>query len=520
LTQLDKSDALALGREAKNELSRRRLLDYCTLMDRRYESARHLKLLADRLEALERRDIRRLIVAMPPRHGKSRMCSQLFPSWLLGRRPEGSIVLASYGSELAEQNSRRVRELLGEATYPFEAAVSSDSRAVNRWQTTAGGVVIAAGVGSALTGFGADAMIVDDPIADRASAESPAVRNATWDWFSDVARTRLHAGAIQLLIATRWHEDDPTGRILNSPMAKEWEFLSLPALRDDEPDPLGRDPGEPLWPERYPASELPSVERGEITSRSFAALYQQRPVPAEGHVFKTAWFENRYTELPSHFTKIVCWLDAAAKTGVRNDYSAIVKIGVSNNAYFILDVWRDRVEFPGLIRRVGMLPDEELAPSTIYVEDTSNAVALIQAVKSETHMPIVAVPAKGSKESRAEGVTGVCEAQKVFLPREASWLTDFERELFGFPAVKNDDMVDAFIGALSKIAMQPRAMSWTWGANGVEDIYDGTPGGAKEWREFCKKRDAEEAARQEALLPAPTSGGMGLALSSIIKGGL
>jgi predicted phage terminase large subunit-like protein len=128
------------------------------------------------------------------------------------------------------------------------------------------------------------------------------------------------------------------------------------------------------------------------------------------------------------------------------------------------------VEFPGLIRRVSLLPAEEFAPSTIYVEDTSNAVALIQAIRGETHMPIVAVPAKGSKESRAEGVTGVCEAQKVFLPREAPWLVDFERELFASPAGKNDDQVDAFVGALSKVAMQPRAMSWTWGSGGIEDL--------------------------------------------------
>src|ERR1700729_448027 len=323
----DEARRQALQEAVREELSRRNLLDFCERMDTSYERARHLELLAEKLEALERRDIRRLIVAMPRRHGKSRMCSQLFPAWRLGRRSDKSIVLASYGSELAEQNSRRVRELVGDERYPFvDATVSAESRAVNRWQTNAGGVVIAAGVGSALTGFGADAMIVDDPIADRASAESPAIRESTWSWFQDVARTRLHAGAIQLLIATRWHEDDPAGRILNSEMAGEWEVLNLPAICDAENDPLGRAIGEPLWPERYPVSELPSVERGEISSRSFAALYQQRPVPAEGHIFKVSWFEHRYDKLPP-LKMTVTGADCAAKTGIGNDFSAIVTIG-------------------------------------------------------------------------------------------------------------------------------------------------------------------------------------------------
>lgn len=451
----------ALAMAASEELARRDLLAFCERMDGGYERARHLELLAEKLEALERRDIRRLIVAMPPRHGKSRMCSQLFPAWMCGRQPDKSIVLASYGSELAEQNSRRVRELVGNERYPFlDATVSAESRAVNRWQTTAGGVVIAAGVGSALTGFGADAMIVDDPIADRASAESPAIRESTWAWFQDVARTRLHAGAIQLLIATRWHEDDPAGRILNSEMASEWEVLNLAAICDAENDPLGRPIGEPLWPERFPIAELPSVERGEISSRSFAALYQQRPVPAEGHIFKASWFENRYDELPT-LKMTVTGADCAAKTGVGNDFSAIVTVGSDGKSYFILDVVRERLEFADLGRRMVGIHDR-YRPEKCYIEDASSGTPLVQELRRTTSLPIIGIPPRGTKVARAESVSGLFEAGKVRLPKDAPWIETFVDEFLRFPAGKHDDQVDATSLVLSQLRRRVGIVEWSF----------------------------------------------------------
>jgi predicted phage terminase large subunit-like protein len=224
---------------------------------------------------------------------------------------------------------------------------------------------------------------------------------------------------------------------------------------------------------------------------------------------------------PTHFMKVVSWLDAAAKTGVRNDYSAIVKIGVTKNAFFVLDVWRGKVEFPALLRRVDALKDEDPAPSTIYVEDTSNAVALIQAVKSETRMPIVAVQAKGSKESRAEGVTGILEAKKVFLPNDAPWLLDFERELLAFPAGKHDDMVDAFVGALSQVAPKPnRSWIFSFDDTGISEIEGATPEETEQWRERARQDKAEDTAREAAegaLIPAPSNIG-GVCIADFIRG--
>lgn len=457
------ADQGAIALSARQELARRNLLDFCRRVDPKYECAPHLRLLAARLEALERRDIRRLIVATPPRHGKSRLCSQLWPAWLLGRSPDASVVLASYAAELAQQNSRRVRELLGDQRYPFDVKVSDESFAVNRWATQDSGMVIAAGVGSGLTGFGADALIVDDPIADRADAESPAIRESTWAWYQDVARTRLHGNAIQLVIATRWHEDDLTGRILSSGMAREWEVLNLPAIAEAN-DPLGRAIGDPLWRERYPLSELPSVERGEISSRSFAALYQQRPVPAEGAIFKSTWFEHRYDELPP-LTMTVTAADCASKTGVANDFSAIVTIGTDGKDYYLVDVVRERLEFPDLVRRMAGV-HERLHSEKVFIEDASSGTPLVQELRRSTNLPIIGIPPRGAKVARAESVTGVFEAGKVRLPKSAPWSEVFIDEFLRFPAGKHDDQVDATSLALSQlILLGSRKLYWTTARN-------------------------------------------------------
>lgn len=460
-SSVDDARREALRAAAAEELSRRSLLDFCARMDASYERARHLELLAEKLEALERREIRRLIVAMPPRHGKSRMCSQLFPAWLLGRHPDESLILASYASELAEQNSRRVRELILDDRFPFlDVKVNPESRAVNRWSTTAGALCIAVGVTSGLSGFGGS-LILDDPIADRASAESPAIRDSTWSWYQDVARTRLHAGAFQLAISTRWHEDDPVGRILNSPMAKDWEVLNLPAICDDEKDALGRRVGiDALWPERFPIEELPSVEKGEISSRSFAALYQQRPVPAEGSIFKASWFEHRYDELPP-MKMIVTGADCAAKTGVGNDFSAIVTIGTDGADFFLISVERERLEFASLARRMVSV-HERHHPEKVYIEDASSGTPLIQELRRSTHLPIVGVPPRGTKVARAEAVSGLFEAGKVRLPKDAPWLDAYVDEFLRFPAGKHDDMVDATSLALSMLRRRVGVVEWSF----------------------------------------------------------
>jgi predicted phage terminase large subunit-like protein len=196
-------------------------------------------------------------------------------------------------------------------------------------------------------------------------------------------------------------------------------------------------------------------------SRAFQCAFQGNPIPLGGNAIKTEWIQ-RYDNPPKDFIKVVCALDASAKCGVRNDYSAIVKIGITKNAFYVLDVWRGKVEFPGLLRRVKLLEDEHPAPAVLYAEDSSNATAMIQSLRSDSRVAIVPIIAKGSKESRIEGITGLLEAKRVFLPNEAPFLLDFERELFAWPQVAHDDQTDALALALSQSVRILRNNNWTF----------------------------------------------------------
>jgi hypothetical protein len=422
----------AFSTAAQEELARRRLGDFIELLEPTYERARHTVALCDHLEAVERGEIDRLIVMMPPRHGKTMHVSQALPAWVLGRNPRAQIILASYGAELAEGNSRKARAYMRSDRWPFECRVSDESRAQNRWQTDAGGILIATGCEGGLTGYGADRLIIDDPIRDRADAESEAMRERLWAWYADVARTRLMQNGRIILCQTRWHDDDLAGRILNSEDAKRWTVLSFPAIAEDH-DVLGREPGDALWPERFPIKDLPSVERGEITSTSFASLYQQNPVPAGGNIFKGAWFEHVYDELPKWCFEerdtrepvpgiagalmaryeviqkpviVIQAVDSAWKTGLANDRSCVVTLVSDTVDTYVKDVWFGRLQFPDLRRQLVELYNRH-EPSRLYVEEAASGFALVQDLRASTGIPIIGItPGRESKEARAESVTG------------------------------------------------------------------------------------------------------------------
>jgi predicted phage terminase large subunit-like protein len=442
--QLSSAAAVAIGDAAREELARRSLIDFCERLVPEFQAARHLRYLADLLESVERGELDRLIVTLFPGSGKSTLL-QSFCSWYLGRNPRRKVIVASAGAELAERNSRASRALFTEEGWPFRTIeLSKDVTAMTRWSTAQGGTLAAFGVGSQITGWRADLLILDDLQND---ALTPSEREKLWKWYFEVLLQRLNSNGAIVLIQQRWGEDDLCGRAMAAPDGGEWKVVRMPALAE-KGDPLGRSVGESLWPEVWPEAVL--ERRRRANERVFECAYQGNPIPGDGNLIRAEWLQ-RYDAAPKEFTKIVCALDAAAKTGVRNDYSAIVKLGVTANSYYVLDVWRDRVEFPALVRRVKRLETEHQTPSAIYVEDTSNAVALVQQLRQDTTLPIVPVAPKGSKESRVEGITGTLEAKRVFLPKEAPWLLDFERELLSFPLARHDDMVDAFTLGLSQL---------------------------------------------------------------------
>ena len=271
-----------MQKELAARQARKSLLAFTEFTNPLYKRANHHALIAEKLEAVERGEIDRLMIFMPPRHGKSELASKRFPAWCLGRQPRRQIIAASYNSDLANDFGRNVRNIVAEPEFGQvfpKVSLAPDSQAANRMNTNHGGAYVAAGVGTAVTGRGADIALIDDPFKDREEADSERRRDIVWDWYRSTLFTRLMPGGAIVLIQTRWHEDDLAGRLLESE-GDQWEVLDLPAISEA---------GEALWPEWYPIEALERI-KATVGPREWSALYQQKPQPDEGTFFKREWF--------------------------------------------------------------------------------------------------------------------------------------------------------------------------------------------------------------------------------------
>jgi predicted phage terminase large subunit-like protein len=456
----------ALREEARESLARRDFGAFCERMDPNYIHTKHGAAIIKHLNALAAGEIMNLMVFMPPRYGKTYHDSERFPAFFQGiNGGKVDVILASYTIDRARASSRKARALFRETTWPFQKVrLDPFSQAVDEWRTSAGGVVKAAGVGGSMTGFGAHLLDIDDPIKGRAEADSETMRESAWEWYTEVARTRLMKGARQLFTTTRWHEDDVAGRILDSGGASDWTILELPLFAicatcgkydgscgHDALDAIGRKPGELLAPKL--GLPVPSVAKGEITSRGFFALYQQRPQAEDGSVFRKTWFEQRYQYgNPPEFTRRVAWLDGAWKDGVQNDRSALSHWGVDEKGEkYLIDAWAGRFEYPDL-RALVIEWYEYNRPEALLVEDAASGTPLIQELRRSTNIPIIGIPPRGSKIARAEAVTPQLESGRVHLPDGAPWLEEWIQEHLKFPVAAHDDWVDCTSGALGYLA--------------------------------------------------------------------
>lgn len=434
-------------------------LGFATSMDPSYTTPKHIRAIADHLDAVERGEIKRLIVTLPPQHGKSRAISQLFPSYCLGRQPQRRIALSSYGAMLAKRNSRAARELLLDERWPWpNTQLNYQTRSVEHWQTLDGGYVHAVGIGGPLSGFSADILICDDPFKDRIEADSSSLRDQRWDWFQEVARTRLSPVGAIIIVSTRWHPDDIVGRVLASPGASSWTVLNIPAIAEED-DALGRRVGEWIWPEQFTPEMYPSVELAEIDTRGWEALYQQHPITEKGNLFKREWWQqyDRKLLLAAGLVPYFTVVDSSFKDNMESDFSVAATWGLLDDKAYLIDLWRDRVEFPELVSVMRSIYAKYKAP--FLIEDKASGQSVLQVLPRETpgmpRVPVVAVrvPKYSNKHSRANSVTRFVEAGMVFLPTNIEckdWVDAFIDEHANFPR-GHDDQVDTTSMALSRL---------------------------------------------------------------------
>lgn len=417
------------------------LLRYIERLSPEAPPARHHRLLIEKLEAVERGEIKRLMVFMPPGSAKSFYASVMFPGWYLGRNPARNVIAASYGQELADKFGRKVRGFVSGPEWAdiFANGLSKESTSAGRWALQSGGEYYAVGLQGGITGFRADLGIIDDPVKSREEAESPTIRKKIKDAYKDDFWTRLKPGAAVIVIMTRWHPDDLAGWLLSEQESggERWEVLSLPMLAEKN-DPLGRAVDEPLWPEWFTSDMISEARRD---SRKWSALYQQRPVPLEGGIFKAHWFK-RYEAPKDEYDQVVQSWDTAYKPGQLNDPSCCTTWGVRKDGYDLLDVLCKRLEYPDLKSRV-IEHAARWNAAAVLIEDKASGQSLLQDLRRETALPAIAINPKGDKVMRASAVSSLIEAGKVALPQHAAWLTDYEMEMLTFPNAPHDDRVDA-----------------------------------------------------------------------------
>ena len=420
----------------------------------------HLEVIAAKLTAVQQGEIRRLIINLPPRHLKSIVFSVALPAFLLGRDPTNRIICVSYSSELAVKHANDFRAVMTAEWYRrvFPATkISREKDTQYETMTTARGYRYATSLHGTLTGRGADLIVLDDPQKpDEALSETH--RNSAGQWFDTTLLSRLDSksdGAV-VIVMQRLHEDDLAGRLLEK---GGWPHLKIPAIAEQEeriPIGLGRiyrrKAGTVIDPRRESLKDLERLKQ-QMTELFFSAQYQQEPIPLAGNIIKAEWFkEYEITPAYSNNDLLIISLDTAMKGTQLADYSvATVWLARGDHSY-LLDLWRERVDYPELRRAVWRLR-EKYAGAALLVEDKGSGTSLIQDLRAENRA-VIGINPEGDKLTRAAKTSAQFEAGAVFFPKAAPWLSGLKAELLGFPNVRYDDQVDSVTQALSWISQR------------------------------------------------------------------
>lgn len=423
--------------------------------------AEHHELINRTLMRVEAGHLRRVMIFMPPGSAKSTYGTVTFPTWFMGRKRGRHVITTSYGTDLARKFGRKCRQIARSPQYRevFGCGLVSDNKAADDWALDSGSSFMAAGIDAGITGNRADGIVIDDPLKGRQDADSETIRNRIWEEYKASVRTRLKPGGFILIIQTRWHEDDIAGRILpkdwdgESGLVKaqdgeEWYVLCLQAQCERLDDPLGREIGEWLWTDWFTPDHW-EQERRTQGSRNWAALYQQKPAPDDGGMWKLSWF-GRYGTAPADHWMIVQSWDTANKPAEINDPSVCTTWLLTDRGHYLIHVLCERMDYPTL-RKNAKAHAEKWKPHALLIEDKASGQQLIQDLRNETTLPVIAIEPEGDKVTRASVVSPMIEARLVHLPNEADWLLDYEMEVGRFPLSKHKDQVDSTSQALNWI---------------------------------------------------------------------
>lgn len=438
--------------------------------------ASHHKLLCDKLQKIDSGEIKRLMVFMPPGSAKSTYASVLFPAWFM-RKKRRNVIVATYASDLGRKIGRRMRAVIRQKAYQriVGEGLGGDSAAADQFVLTNENEMMTGGILSGITGNRADLLVIDDPIKGRADADSETIRERTKAEYTDSLLTRGKPGFRVLLIQTRWHQDDLAGSILPEGYAGEsgsilcrdgqvWEVISIPAEAEREDDPLGRKPGEMLWPEWFGADHWAPFRK---LSRTWASLYQQRPAPDEGLLFKRSWFKFVRATPAGHRATVRAWdLAATAKNATNNpDYTAGVRMSMGRDGDFLIeDVERLRGTPRDVKASVKQMAELDGVRTKIRMAQDPGQAGKEQAeqyVKDLRGYTVNVVRPTGDKATRASPFSVQAEAGNVSLlvtgdPALDAWVEPFLSELTLFPAGAHDDQVDAAADAFNELALGKR----------------------------------------------------------------
>ena len=409
----------------------------------------HHRVMADAFNRIADGSLKRLIVNMPPRHTKSEFASHLFPAWYLGRFPDKKVIQTAHTAELAVGFGRKVRNLVGSEDYQKifkDVALSTDSKAAGRWSTNKQGEYFAIGVGGAVTGKGADILIVDDPHSEQEAAlNAPSVYDKTYEWYTSGPRQRLQPGGAICLVMTRWSKKDLTGSIMKASIQRggdEWEVIEFPAILPS---------GKSLWPGFWPLDQLEAL-KAELPIGKWSAQYQQAPSSEEGAIIKREWWKEWTKKRPPPCDFIIQSWDTAFLAKETADYSACTTWGVFTDednisSIILLDAFQERLEFPDLKARAYEMY-KEYEPDAFIVEAKAAGTPLIFELR-RMGIPVGEyVPSRGKdKIARVNAISDLFSSGHVWAPK-TRWAELVVEEFAAFPTGDHDDLVDSSTQAL------------------------------------------------------------------------